>query len=204
MEQEQTAEGALASMHRALARTKNDACCRTARGISVVNVAAAVEKYGDAVLRLALCRAGNRTDAEDIAQNVFVKLCETHRSFESEEHLKAWLLRVTATCSIDARRDSWRRRRAEGPESEDAMTNAAVEREDLPFCDTETRPREQAVAQAVASLPEKQRIAVHLYYLEGYSIPEISEITKDKAVTVRSRLHRGRASLRRLMQEHDM
>ena len=55
----------------------------------------AMNKHGDEVYRLALCRLQNKTDAEDVYQEVFLKLFSTKTDFENDEHLKAWLLRVT-------------------------------------------------------------------------------------------------------------
>lgn len=55
----------------------------------------AMEKHGDAVYRLALCRLGSRADAEDVYQDVFLRLLRDSTEFRDSEHLKAWLLRVT-------------------------------------------------------------------------------------------------------------
>lgn len=72
----------------------------------------AMERYGDAVYRLALCRLGSRADAEDVYQDVFLRLLRDTTAFRDGEHLKAWLLRVTLHCCIDLRRSAWWKRTA--------------------------------------------------------------------------------------------
>ena len=67
----------------------------------------AMERYGDAVYRLALCRLGSRADAEDVYQDVFLRLLRDTTAFRDGEHLKAWLLRVTLHCCVDLRRSAW-------------------------------------------------------------------------------------------------
>lgn len=72
----------------------------------------AMAACGDAVYRLALCRLGSRADAEDVFQEVFLRLLRDTTAFEDEEHLKAWLLRVTANRCSDLRRTAWFRHTA--------------------------------------------------------------------------------------------
>ena len=71
----------------------------------------AMERYGDAVYRLALCRLGSRADAEDVYQDVFLRLLRDTTAFRDGEHLKAWLLRVTLHCCVDLRRSGRRSKR---------------------------------------------------------------------------------------------
>jgi len=175
--------------------------------------------WGDTVLRLALCKTRNRADAEDIAQTVFLKLCERKAPFDSDEHQKAWLLRVTLTCTTDAQRDPWNKRRT-GFDGTDEAFEGLIQRQGATasasgysagytatsaagFVTGYTNPEsiltETLVSEAVASLPEKQRIAVHLYYYEEYSIREIARIMGENPSTVRSHLYRARASLKVLI-----
>lgn len=164
------------------------ACC--------VNIEHAVEQWGDTVFRLALCRVGNRADAEDVVQTVFMKLCQSTKPIKDSEHLKAWLLRVTLTCCADVHRNPWKTRQATGEETQIALENASIERDSIAFCDADSTSNEAFVRSMVAALPERQRIAVHLHYFEGYSTNEIAQITDENPATVRSHLHRARASLK--------
>lgn len=182
---------------------RKDADIFTVTAIATADVERAIDAWGDAVYRLALCRMGNRTDAEDVFQTVFLKLCERRDPFHDDEHLKAWLLRVTLTSSTDALRSPWRRRHAAAQEAEQALTQATIDRDDLPFPDTKAAGIEEACASAVSQLSEKQRIAVHLHYFEGYPVQEIARITGEKPATVRSHLHRARKALRTIMESEE-
>jgi len=163
--------------------------------------------WGDTVLRLAQCKTRNRADAEDITQTVFMKLCERKAPFDSDEHRKAWLLRVTLTCATDVQRDPWNKR-CTGLDGTDKAFESLIQRQEAAasaatsaagYTNSESVLTETLVTEAVASLPEKQRLAVHLYYYEEYSIREIALITGENPSTVRSHLHRGRASLKVLI-----
>lgn len=142
----------------------------------------AMEKHGDAVYRLALCRLGSRADAEDVYQDVFLRLLRDSTEFRDSEHLKAWLLRVTLRCCIDLRRSAWWKRTAPMEAAADA---AAPEPDD-----------QSELRQAIAALPDDQRTAVWLHYVEGYRTEEIAQMAGCSAVTIRTRLHRARKQLR--------
>ena len=71
----------------------------------------AVGRWGDTVLRLAASRTGNRADAEDVFQTVFLRLHQGGKRFRDDEHLKAWLLHVTVNCCNDLHRSPWHRKR---------------------------------------------------------------------------------------------
>ena len=72
----------------------------------------AMDTCGDAVYRLALCRLNSRTDAENVYQEVFLRLLRDDTDFRDTEHLKAWLLRVTLSRCADLRRSAWFKRTA--------------------------------------------------------------------------------------------
>lgn len=142
--------------------------------------------YAPAIFRLAYARTGSRADAEDIMQEVFVRLLRAEPDFADRAHARAWLLRVAANCANDWFRAPWRRR--EGP-----LTDAlpAPEHED------------GGVVEAVLALPAKYRTAVHLYYYEELSVAEIAKITGKSESAVKSRLFRARAMLREALKEDD-
>ncbi len=142
------------------------------------------DKYIDTVYRLALSRTKSREHAEDISQDVFVKLMQNKKKFESEEHLKAWLLRVTINLTKDLFSSHWYRTTDELDEN---ITYEATE--------------SNGVYDAVMALPQKYRTVIHLHYFEGYRVEEIALITNSTAGTVKSQLHRGREMLKNIMQE---
>ena len=142
--------------------------------------------YAPAIYRLAYARTGSRADAEDIMQEVFVRLLRAGPDFADREHARAWLLRVAANCANDWFRAPWRRR--EGPLSES-----------LPAPEHESG----GVVEAVLALPAKYRTVVHLYYYEELSVAEIAKITGKSESAVKSRLFRARAMLREALKEDD-
>ena len=130
-----------------------------------------IENYSNMVYRLALARTGNIEEAQDVYQEVFLRLAKKMPEFESEEHKKAWLIRVTINCSKTLLNSSFKRHRSfETPERHD-------------------------IYYAVLKLPIKYRTVVHLYYYENYNIKEISKITNSNENTVKTRLSRARKQL---------
>lgn len=125
----------------------------------------AMDTCGDAVYRLALCRLNSRADAEDVYQEVFLRL-----------------LRVTLSRCADLHRSAWFKRTAPMEAAADA---AAPEPESS-----------SELWQAVHALPDDQRIAVWLHYVEGYRTEEIAEMVGCRPATVRTRLHRARKQLK--------
>ncbi len=142
------------------------------------------DKYIDTVYRLALSRTKSPENAEDITQEVFLKLMQTNKKFDSEEHVKAWLLRVTINCTKDLFLSSWFRKTEA---LDDNLSFEHEEKSDLYY--------------ALMRLPQKYRTVIHLHYYEGYSIKEIADMTKTAEGTVKSQLHRGRDMLKSLMRE---
>ena len=140
--------------------------------------------YGDMLYRVAYHALKNRADAEDVMQEVFVRLLRARPEFLDEEHAKAWLLRVGARCAADVLRAPWRRR--EGPLDDG-----------LPAPEP---PGEGGVVEAVLALPAKYRTAVHLYYYEELSVAEIAAVLGKSEGAVKSRLFRARALLRRYLK----
>ena len=148
---------------------------------------ALARRYAPAVYRLAYARTGCQADAEDVMQEVFLRLVKAAPVFDSEDHARAWLLRVASNCANDLFRLPWRRR--EEPLTED-MTAPEVQ-------------EPGSVTQAVLSLPARYRIPIHLYYYEGYSVAEVAGLLGKSQGTVKSRLFRARELLRDKLKEED-
>ena len=144
-----------------------------------------IEKYGDMILRLCYTYHKNMPDAEDSAQDVFVKILEKLPEFGDEGHERAWMIRVTInTCKSRLR--SFRLRRA-----------SSLDGVDIPVMDKYGDDR--GVLSAVMALPERFRTVIHLYYYEEYSTPEIARLTGRPETTVRSDLHRARKRLKAVL-----
>ena len=143
-----------------------------------------VNEYATMLLRVAYSQLNNRAEAEDTVQEVLLKYMEKAPIFQSEEHEKAWLLRVTVNHCKNHLASAWFRKRADLDEGIPALDNAELE-----------------VVSAVAALPAKYRAVVHFYYFEGYSTKEIAEILHSRPNTVSSRLSRARALLAKALKE---
>jgi len=153
-----------------------------------VDIERAIDAWGDDVFRLALRRTGNKVDAEDVFQNVFVKLLDAKDRITSQRHLKAWLLRTAVNSSTDVLR---KRGRNAPLESCEAMREYELTAEEL------------TLHEAVDTLSQAQRTTVHLFYFEGYRTEEIAHITGETPSTVRSHLHRARKKLKICLEDGD-
>ena len=138
-----------------------------------------VHKYIDTVYRIALAQSQSKHDAEDIVQDTFLKLISSGKEFETEEYLKAWLIRVTINGCRKIFAGSW-------------FKKTVPLSEDIPFED----PEHSEVYYALYSLPSKYRIPLYLYYYEDYSVREIAECLSLSEGTIKSQLSRGRDRLK--------
>jgi len=147
---------------------------------------AVVTKHENRLYRAALAITGNMFDAEDIIQEVFLCAYEKAPNFESEEHEKAWLIRVTINLCNSRLRSPWRKRI-------------------VPLLDSypASEPEQYEILEQIMTLPSKYRTVIHLFYYEGYSIRDISELTRKKESTVRSHLTRARQKLKSILKEDD-
>ena len=152
-----------------------------------VHFTRAVERHQDMVYRVALHSLGTPQDADDAVQEVFLRLYQRAEPFDSPEHLRRWLLRVTLNYCRDVLKSPWRRRR--------------VSLESLPELPAFQREEERVLYQTVMSLPEKYRTAVYLHYVEGYTAEEIAALLGCPRSTVLSRLMRARKLLRDMLKE---
>lgn len=145
-----------------------------------------VKKYIDMVFRVALNYLKNRADAEDICQNVFLKLLTQRKPFASDEHLRSWLVRVTINECKNVLRSPWHRR-----EPLDDHTPQLV------F----TKDGRGELYHAVMDLPVHYRVPLYLHYYEGYSTQEIAGMLSLPKNTVCTRLRRARLLLRNQLEE---
>jgi RNA polymerase sigma factor (sigma-70 family) len=151
-----------------------------------------VDQQSDRVYRLALRLTGNRHDAEDLTQEVFVRVFRSLSTYQPGT-FEGWIHRITTNLFLDqARRKQRIRFDALSDERADRLTSASAS-PDAAYAD---RTFDDDVELALASLPPEFRAAVVLCDVEGLSYEEIAQILDAKLGTVRSRIHRGRAMLR--------
>lgn len=139
----------------------------------------AFEKYSDMVYRLAFARVKNRTDADDILQEVFLRYLRRGEKADSEEHERALLIRITINCTKSLHTGAWRRHTTE---LDDRLPAAQA-----PSGET---------LDAVLRLPLKYRTVIHLHYYGGYTVEEIAILLKSRPSTVKSQLFRAREKLK--------
>lgn len=139
---------------------------------------------------------GNRQDAEDCAQEAMLKAYRSFGSFRGEAGLGTWLYAIAARCCMDA----LRARKADA--SLDEMREAGWEKEDeapSPYLRLEAAERRRALERGISGLPEEQRLALVLCDLQGLSYEEAASAMDCPPGTLRSRLHRARQSLKKIL-----
>lgn len=145
-----------------------------------------VTKHENRLYRTALAIMGDVSDAEDIVQETFLRAYEKAPAFESEEHEKARLIRVTLNLSYSRLRSPWRK-----------LTEPLLE--SYPAAE----PEQSELLEHVFNLPPKYRSVIHLFYYEGYSVKEAAYLTGRKESTVRSLLTRARQKLKSVLKEDE-
>ena len=145
-----------------------------------------VNKYIDMVYRIALNYLGNNADAEDVCQNVFLKLLTERKPFLDELHIRNWLVRVCINECKRVLRSPWHKRES---------------LEDHPHKFIFAREQHSELFYEVMDLPAHYRIPLYLYYYEGYSTQEISQLLTLPKATVCTRLSRARQLLRGRLEE---
>ncbi len=142
---------------------------------------AIVHAQGDAIYRVALHALRSPADAEDVVQTVLLELYRRSDPFQSDDHARHWLFRVTVNQCRKILRAPWRKR------------TVPLETWDGPAQDT---TEESEVLSAVLSLPPKYATAVYLYYYEDCAVREVAHIMGAKESTVQTWLHRAREKLK--------
>lgn len=142
-----------------------------------------MDTYSTMVYRLAYSHVRSNADAEDISQEVFLRYYQKRPYFQSEEHRRAWLLRVTINRAKSYVTSAWFRHTVP-----------------LEECVCFPTPEERHLDEALGQLPAKERTLIHLFYYEELSIREISGLLGRKESTVRTQLTRARQHLAKIMK----
>ena len=142
-----------------------------------------IEMYGNTVYRLAYASMRSTMDAEDICQDVFLRYFQKRPEFQSEEHRRAWLLRVTVNRARTIFRSAWFRYRVPLEER-------------VAF----SEPEERKLDEVLSLLSGKDREVLHLFYYEELSVREIGDLLNRKESTVRTQLTRARRRLAEIMK----
>jgi RNA polymerase sigma-70 factor (ECF subfamily) len=159
-----------------------------------------VELYRDIVFNTCLGLLQNREDAEDIAQEVFIKIFRSARAFRGEAKLSTWIYRITISTSLDLLRSRKRKKRFALVQSLFGTGETEGVDEQSPFVHPgvalENKERATVLFKAIASLPENQRVAFTLHKVEGLSYQEICSVMNASLPAVESLMHRAKGNLR--------
>jgi RNA polymerase sigma-70 factor (ECF subfamily) len=155
-----------------------------------------MRRYERLVLVTAIRLTAGLPDAQDVSQEVFLKLYRNLANLE-EDALTSWLYRVTVNACHDLRR-----RRGRRPESPvEAAGQLASEGIDPQQALTEAE-RRRVLALSLRMLPEKERAAIVLRDLEGLSTPEVARVLGSSEATVRSQISKGRVKMRGFVERY--
>jgi RNA polymerase sigma-70 factor (ECF subfamily) len=148
-----------------------------------------INSFSDTVYRLAFARTGNKSDADEVYQETFLRLIKSKPKFTDEEHCKAWLIRVTVNCAKKLTGSAWRRKTVEMTEREEAV-------------EFETAA-DISLFEEIQKLPPKYREVIHLCYFEDMTAEQIAKVLKRNPSTVRSQLKRAREQLKAIIEEEN-
>lgn len=154
---------------------------KTSANHSNRDITKALESYSNMVRRICYLYLKNNSDADDVFQEVFLALFRAPVQFESSEHEKAWIIRVTINKCKDYLKNFWYR-------NTDPLEHAKEQ-----VFETE---KENELMHVISSLPKKYKDVIYLFYYEDYTVPEISAMLKEKESTIYSQLHRARKLLK--------
>ncbi|WP_459129274.1 RNA polymerase sigma factor [Guggenheimella bovis] len=143
-------------------------------------LARVIDKYSDMVYRIAFQAVGTKADAEDITQDVFLRLLEDDTE-RSEEHLKAWLIRVTVNRTKDFFRSRWNQR--------------------MELSEEQIKVEHREAFSELNELEGEERTLIYLFYYEGYKQREIAEILGLNPSTVGTKIQRAKEKLKGILFE---
>lgn len=149
------------------------------------NFISCVKRNNQRLFLIALSFTQNPDDAEDILQNVFLKLWRYNKPFNDDTHMDKWLTAVCVNESKNNIKSPFKKRIA----SLDDVKESYTFKEDCSY----------DLFSAVMSLPKKERVVIHLFYYEDMPVKDISELLKIKESAVKTRLHRARKELKNIL-----
>lgn len=142
-------------------------------------------EYANMLFRICMLYLQNEQDAKDIMQDTFLSFLEKQNRIKEPAHVKAWLIRV----SLNKCHDLYRRRKTH-PEISFEEIEKYV-----------NAPEEVDIVSEIMKLPEKLKITIYLYYVEGYQIKEIAKLLQITEFSVKKRLQRGREQLKLSLEQ---
>ena len=142
-----------------------------------------LQKYAGMVRRICFMYFHNQADVEDVFQDVFLKFLLKENTFESDEHIKAWLCRITINKCKDHCKSFWQKK------------VSSIDEIVVPFEDK----MENELMQVILSLPQKYKDVIYLFYYEDYAVPQMAKLLNQKENTIYSNLSRARKLLKQML-----
>ncbi|MCF7808813.1 MAG: RNA polymerase sigma factor [Candidatus Marinimicrobia bacterium] len=159
---------------------------------------ACVRDHFDYVYQVALVRSGNRTLAQDITQETFIRVYKGLSNFRQDAQLSTWIYRITMNvCHTYLKKESTHQLKQTLPDVEDSLhQTSTLSPEEALFREN----RKTQVWVAIQTLTPAQADVITLYYLKEYDYTEIAEILQMPMGTVKSHLHRAKQSLKQYLE----
>jgi len=163
-----------------------------------------VEQWKDMVYNTILGIVQNETEAEDLAQDVFIKVFEKISTFKGDSKFSTWLYRIATTTALDHLRSKKRKKRFGFLQS---LGGSGDEKETVPDfhhpgVTLDNKERAAVLFKAIDSLPENQKTAYTLHKLEGLSYRDVSEVLNTTVSAVESLMSRANQNLRKQLEEY--
>lgn len=159
-----------------------------------------VERYASLVYKIALARVRQSQDADDIFQEVFLSWAKARPDFESEEHAKAWFIRVTCNTANSFWRKPRHSRELPYDEGMQQDEEGAADHFDRASEAEERELRRIDLEHCLEALPESDRELIHLFYYEDLRSRDIAELTERGEGAVRMQLSRARKALKNCLE----
>ena len=165
---------------------------------------AIVEQWQDMVYNTILGIVQNETEAEDLAQDVFIKVFEKIGTFKGDSKFSTWLYRIATTTALDHLRSRKRKKRSGFLQ---AITGASEEKEQIPDfhhpgVSLDNKERATVLFKAIEALPDNQKAAYTLHKLEGLSYRDVSEVLNTTVSAVESLMSRANQNLRKQLEDY--
>jgi len=162
------------------------------------DIEALIHSCGDDILRICTVYLKDRDAAEDAFQEVFLKVFQSRARFEGRSDIKTWLIRIAINTCKDMLKSSWRRHTVPMDDTEAYSAGAYLIEDDVI-----ERQEQRRVLEAVQELPAIYKDVVILYYYYGYAFGEISEMLGMREASVRSRMFRAKALLKKRLYREE-
>lgn len=164
-----------------------------------------VEQWQDMVYNTILGIVQNDTEAEDLAQEVFIKVFEKIGTFKGDSKFSTWLYRIATTTALDHLRSKKRKKRFGFLQS--LSGNSGEEKEQIPDFNhpgvsLDNKERAAVLFKAIGDLPENQKVAYTLHKLEGLSYRDVSEVLNTTISAVESLMSRANQNLRKQLEDY--